>query len=64
MKGMPNDDIVLNKMLELDIPLTRQNYLNLAYLGSPPPEPLDAELEAELPEQFQKPDLYINGEEQ
>ena len=29
-------DCVLRKMLELGIPLTLENYLNLAYLGDPP----------------------------
>ena len=31
------------------IPVTRENYLRLAFLGNPPDEPLDGELEAELP---------------
>jgi hypothetical protein len=35
------------------IPLTRKNYLELAYFGNPPDE-LSAEEEAELPEQFRK----------
>jgi hypothetical protein len=56
-------DCVLDWMQKHDIPLTRENYLNAAYLGNPPKE-LSAEEEAELPEMFQKPDLYINGEEQ
>ena len=34
-------------------PLTRQNYLNLAYLGEPPEE-LSAEEEAELPEKYRQ----------
>jgi hypothetical protein len=45
-------DIVLDKMKQSKIPMTRENYLELAYLGNPP-EKLDAEQEAELPEQFQ-----------
>jgi len=44
-------DIVLNKMKELGVPETRQNYLDFAYLGTPPKE-LSAEEEAMLPEQF------------
>ncbi len=34
------------------IPVTRENYLAFAYLGYPPEEPLDPELEAELPEEI------------
>jgi hypothetical protein len=46
-------DYVLEYMKEHGIPLTRENYLNEAYMGEPPEE-LGPELEAELPEQFQK----------
>ena len=46
-------DFVLEYMKEHGIPLTRENYLNEAYMGEPPEE-LGPELEAELPEQFQK----------
>ncbi|HZS43430.1 MAG TPA: hypothetical protein VFA52_04565 [Candidatus Paceibacterota bacterium] len=47
-------DIVLEKKMKQDkIPLTRKNYLELAYFGNPPDE-LSAEEEAELPEQFRK----------
>jgi hypothetical protein len=35
---------------------TRKTYLTLAYLGNPPEEPLDPELEAEIPEGFQLPE--------
>jgi len=41
-------DAVLAYMVEKNIPLTRQNYLTLAYLGDVP-EPLGVEQEAELP---------------
>lgn len=58
------DDCVVQWLREAGIPLTRRNYLNAAYLGTPPPEPLDAEIEAELPEQIQRADIFINGEEQ
>jgi hypothetical protein len=34
------------------VPLTRENYLDYAYLGNPPPV-LDAEEEAELPPEVQ-----------
>lgn len=46
-------DYVLEHMKQYKIPETRENYLDLAYLGNPP-EPLSAEQEAELPEQFQQ----------
>lgn len=36
------------------IPVTRENYLRLAFAGNPPEEPLDAELEAELPEELKR----------
>jgi hypothetical protein len=45
-------DIVLEKMKQAGIPMTRENYLELAYLGQPPAE-LSGEEESELPEQFQ-----------
>jgi hypothetical protein len=45
-------DIVLEKMKQTGIPMTRENYLELAYLGEPPAE-LSGEEETELPEQFQ-----------
>lgn len=32
--------------------ITGENYLNIAYMGTPPAE-LDAEAEADLPEEFQ-----------
>ncbi len=52
-KNMPKD-IVLETMKRERIPMTRANYLHIAYLGTPPDEPLDGELEAELPEIFRK----------
>lgn len=39
-------------MKKNDIPVTRENYLNIAYLGKPPAE-LGNELEAELPSELQ-----------
>jgi len=44
-------DCVLRKMVELNIALTRENYLHFAYFGNPPEE-LSAEEEADLPEMF------------
>lgn len=42
-------DILLDYMREHQLPLTRKNYLDLAGLK----EPLEAELEGELPKEFQ-----------
>lgn len=44
--------IVLDYMKKHNIPLTRENYLQIAYLGDPPEE-LGAEEEAEIPEEIQ-----------
>ena len=46
-------DSILALMRTHRIPMTRENYLALAYLGHPPAE-LDPEEEAELPETFQE----------
>ncbi len=45
-------DCVLDYMKKHDVPMTRENYLELAYLGNPPSS-LSAEEESELPEEFQ-----------
>ena len=47
-------DHVLEHMKKRGIPITRENYLFWNWLGDPPPEPLDPELEAELPEELQR----------
>ena len=49
-----HDDPVVALMKELGTPMTRENYLELAYLKKNPV--LSAEEEAELPEQFQLPE--------
>lgn len=41
-------DIVLEAMKKHNIPLTRQNYLDIAYMGNPPEE-IGAEIEASIP---------------
>ena len=43
---------IVKMMIKFNIPLTRQNYLDLAYMGDVPEE-LSAEEEAEIPEEFQ-----------
>ena len=45
-------DHVLNYMKKINVPLTRENYLDYAYFGNPPEE-LSAEEEAALPEELQ-----------
>ncbi len=48
---MPKD-IVLEKMIREKIPLTVENYVHLAYMGSKTFDELEAEELAELPEIF------------
>lgn len=48
-------DYVLDYMKENNVPMTRENYLSIAFMGNPP-SPLSAEEEAALPEQFQVPE--------
>ena len=43
---------LMRLMKKYDIPLTRENYLKLAYVGEVP-EPLSAEQEADLPVELQ-----------
>lgn len=44
-------DIVLDAMKKNNIPLTRQNYLDIAYMGSPPDE-IGGEIEASIPKEI------------
>jgi hypothetical protein len=48
--GGEDNDPILALMRYHNLPITRQDYLNLAYLGRPPKE-LSAEEEAELPKE-------------
>jgi hypothetical protein len=41
-------DIVLELMKELGVPLTRENYLHIAYWGNPPDE-IGGEIATEIP---------------
>jgi hypothetical protein len=50
--GSQGDDLT-RWMQRANIPLTRENYLEMAYFGEAP-DPLPAELEADLPEMFRK----------
>ncbi|MGA7791397.1 MAG: hypothetical protein WCA19_00070 [Candidatus Acidiferrales bacterium] len=42
---------------QFGIPATRENYLALAFDGKPPQEPLDGEIEAELPIELQRENM-------
>jgi hypothetical protein len=48
-----SDDHVLVMMRRFGWPMTRENYLEMAYMGNPPAK-LGPEEEAELPPQFRK----------
>jgi hypothetical protein len=50
-KALDNDPVV-RLMREAGIPITREEYTYIAYMGQPPEE-WTAELEAELPEELQ-----------
>lgn len=45
-------DAIIEKLKKEKLPVTRENYLQFAYLGDPP-EHLSAEEEAALPDEFQ-----------
>jgi hypothetical protein len=49
-----NPDGIVKLLQQYGIPVTRENYLRLAFAGNPPEEPLDGEIEAELPEELQR----------
>lgn len=40
---------------EQGIPVTRKNYLLLAFAGKVPPEPLDGEIIIQMPKELQRP---------
>ena len=54
--SIEQSDGTLRLLKEYGIPLTRENYLYLAFAGTPPPEPLDGELKADLPWQIRRED--------
>jgi len=47
-----SQDVAVELLKKARVPVTRENYLNMAYLGNPPKE-LEAEQEAELPKELQ-----------
>jgi hypothetical protein len=48
------DNAVVKLLKRANIPVTRENYINLAYVGQPPEE-WTVENEMELPEQLRLP---------
>lgn len=44
---------MVRELRKLGIPVTRENYIELAYFGEPPKE-MGVEQEAELPQQLQQ----------
>jgi hypothetical protein len=48
------DDGTIRLLRKHGIPVTRENYLRLSFMGNPPEEPLDGELESELPRELQR----------
>jgi len=51
-------DHVIEYMKSKNIPITRDNYIQINWMNSwDPKKPLPAELEAEMPEELQHPDF-------
>ena len=48
---MMTNDIILNSMKEHGVPLTRENYLYIAYMGDVPEE-IGGEIEASIPQEI------------
>ena len=46
MNEQPDGTLMLLKRMGL--PVTRENYLRVSFMGNPPEEPLDGEIEAEI----------------
>jgi len=56
------DDEIIQWMKELDIPITRQNYIDLAWMEDPP-KPWTVEAEQQLPKELQEWD-FLNKEKE
>jgi len=50
---VPQNNDTIEYMRKEETPLTRENFLNLQYLGNPPDE-IDPEVESTFPEQFRQ----------
>lgn len=48
------NEVVLTMLKKMNLPVTRESYVNLAYFGAKKPEDLTAEEESMLPEELQK----------
>jgi hypothetical protein len=59
LKEIAKHDGVLADMIERDLPLTREKWISMAYLGHPP-EVWTAEHEAEVPAPFRRPDDWVD----
>jgi hypothetical protein len=51
--GITRPDGTVRLLEKFGIPVTRENYLQLAFAGNPPEEPLDQEIEEQLPIELQ-----------
>ena len=52
--GTTQKDGIVEQLKELHLPVTRENYLMLAFAGKPPKEPLDEEIEEMLPRNLRR----------
>ena len=52
LQEIAEEDPVVALLLRLKLPVTRENYLEMAF-SEPPPDPLPAELEEQLPDFLQ-----------
>ena len=55
LERLRGTDPIVDTMLRHNIPLTREHYLDMAFLGRDPDD-LDAEEEEDIPEPFQRKD--------
>jgi len=60
-KAPTQKDGTVQQLEELGIPVTRANYLALAFAGKPPKEPLDGEIEEMLPDGIRNEDDDIGN---
>ncbi len=61
MTATKSGDPLLDTMRFQGIPVTRENYLMLEYMGKPPKQ-LHPEAEQELPEEIRGPDDILGGQ--
>jgi hypothetical protein len=56
-QALAQPDGTVRLLEKFGIPVTRENYLRLAFAGNPPQGPLDGEIEVELPPELQMVDI-------